>query len=204
MTSEGVRACFAGAAQSFVEVVSGIGPDQWDLPGLGEWSVRDLVGHTSRALSTVDTYLAAPPAPVTLNDPRDYFAQMRGAGDPAAVAARGREAAAALGDDPAAAVAQLVGRVLRIVETSTDDALVATIFGGATLLTYLPTRTFELAVHTLDLVAAIGGQVPAGLAGPIEATLVLLASAIGAGPDGPVLLLAMTGRRPLPVGFSLV
>ena len=33
---------------------------RWDEPGLGEWSVRDLVGHTSRSFLTVESYLATP------------------------------------------------------------------------------------------------------------------------------------------------
>ena len=73
---------------------------------------------------------------------------------------------------------------------------------------YLPTRTFELTVHTLDLVAALGGsvEVPAGLAGPIAACLSLAAAVAGArpGPDAGQLLLALTGRRGLPAGFSVI
>ena len=36
-----------------------------------------------------------------------------------------------------------------------------------TLVGYLPTRTFELVVHGLDLAAAVGADVPAQLAGPL-------------------------------------
>lgn len=44
------------AARRFLEVAaSATGHD--DGPGLGERSVRDLLGHTSRSPSTVETYL---------------------------------------------------------------------------------------------------------------------------------------------------
>ena len=39
-------------------------------PGLGEWDVRSLVGHTSRALLTVETYLASPAEVVKVGSTR--------------------------------------------------------------------------------------------------------------------------------------
>ena len=36
--------------------------DRWERPGLGEWDIRALVGHTSRSLLTVEIYLARRPA----------------------------------------------------------------------------------------------------------------------------------------------
>ena len=33
---------------------------RYDEAALGVWSVRDLIGHTSRALLTVESYLASP------------------------------------------------------------------------------------------------------------------------------------------------
>jgi uncharacterized protein (TIGR03083 family) len=200
-----IRENFAAATQGFVAAVSQVGDGDWDRSALGEWTVRDLVGHTSRALSTVETYLAKPPGEITVHDPRDYLLAIQGPlVDPAAVAARGREAGHALGDDPLAAVRILATRVLALVAATADDALVGMALGGATLHTYLPTRTFELTVHTLDLVNAIGTDVPPTLGGPIAACLSLLASVAGARPEGATLLLALTGRRSLPGGFSLV
>ena len=38
--------------------------DRWSEPGLGEWDIRALVGHTSRSLVTVEVYLARPAASV--------------------------------------------------------------------------------------------------------------------------------------------
>ena len=67
--------------------------------------------------------------------------------DPADVAERGRQAGRDFGDDPAAAIDALVSRVLDQLATA-GNPLITVIGGlGIRLHTYLPTRTFELAVH---------------------------------------------------------
>src|SRR3954453_13442881 len=55
------RRAFADAAEWFVRTAALVG-DRWQRPGLGEWDVRALVGHTSRSLLTVEMYLARPAA----------------------------------------------------------------------------------------------------------------------------------------------
>jgi hypothetical protein len=81
--------------------------------------------------------------------------------------------------------------------------LITTLAGGMRLGSYLPTRTFELIVHTLDLAAALK-VVPAP---PEEATAESLAIAAGlalrTGRAAEVLL-SLTGRGPLPNGFSVL
>ena len=71
------------------------------------------------------------------------------------MAERGREAGAALGADPAAAVAGIAARVLPVVGACDGTEVITTIAGGMRLADYLPTRTFELVVHTADLAAAL-------------------------------------------------
>lgn len=61
---------------------------------------------------------------------------------------RGRDAAAALGPDVGGAIAEIAHRVVTRVDSEHPDALVATPVGGLRLIDYLPTRTFELTVHT--------------------------------------------------------
>src|SRR3954447_17443276 len=90
---EDSRRAFADAAQWFVRTTALVG-DRWNRPGLGEWDVRALVGHTSRSLLTVETYLARPAAAAELASAVDYFRATRAAAADAAVAARGRDAAA--------------------------------------------------------------------------------------------------------------
>ena len=39
-----IRPAFRQAAEFFLQVVDQIPAASWDSPGLGEWSLRDLVG----------------------------------------------------------------------------------------------------------------------------------------------------------------
>ncbi len=199
-----IREAYEHAARMFVDTVGQVGDDQWDGIALGEWTVRDLVGHANRALLTVETYLGQPAAAVEVERPADYFIRASAAlADPAAVAARGREAGQALGDDPAAAVRETAARVLAGVGAAADDACLTTPVGGMRLIDYLPTRVLELTVHTLDLAAAIsvGVTLPQGAA---AVTLGLVAELAASRPDRVApLLLAATGRQALPPGFSV-
>jgi uncharacterized protein (TIGR03083 family) len=200
------RTWFVTAAEALVATAAALTPDDLARPGLGEWDVRALLGHTSRALLTVETYLAAadPGDVATLDRAAGYFAATRGGlADPAAVTQRGRDAGAALGADPAGAVREVAERVLRLVEATPDDAPVRTPVGTMTLAGYLPTRAFELTVHGVDLLRAVDRPVPAGLGGCV-AEAVRLGVEL-AGPDDVLaVLLAVTGRAPLPPSFSLV
>jgi uncharacterized protein (TIGR03083 family) len=167
------------------------------------WTVRDLVGHTSRFLLTVEMYLASPAAGVEIASAMEYFQATRAAAADPAVAARGRDAGAALGADPASAVAEIAARVLPLVDAQEGIEVVTTIADGMRLGDYLPTRTFELAVHTADLATALGvaPEVPATAA--TQALHVIAELAVADGLAGP-LLLAATGRTGLPAGFSVL
>lgn len=196
---------FAQAATSFAALVLAIPDDAWDGAGLGVWDLRSLVGHASRSLITVDTYLDRPAATEALPTPEAYVAAGARitAADAEAVAERGRQAGVALGPDPAAAVQALVERVLPRV-ASAGDPLIETIAGGMRLSSYLPTRTLELVVHSLDIARATGIPAP-GWSDPVLAEVATLASraAVLQG-RGPELVLALTGRDRLPEGFSVV
>lgn len=200
------RAVFASAAHGFAALVRRIPDGGWDEPGLGEWTVRDLVGHTSRSLITVSTYLRAPATNEDTPSAAAYYVWVNdfsASVDPSAIVERGREAGRDLGADPAAAVDSLVARTLADLD-GVDDPLIEVIGGqGIRLSSYLPTRTFELAVHGLDIARAVGIDV----APPDEvlADAAALAAQIGVAlGHGPALLLAMTGRSGLPAGFSVV
>lgn len=199
---EDSRTAFADAAGWFVHTAALVG-DRWDQPALGEWDVRALTGHTSRSLVTVEAYLARPASAADIASSADYFRATRAAAATAAVAARGRDAGTALGGDPATAVAQTAARVLALVDTKNGTELVTTIAGGMQLSDYLPTRTFELAVHTADLATVIGvpPDVPATAAA--QALAIITDLAIKDGLAGP-LLLAATGRPGLLTGFSVL
>jgi hypothetical protein len=106
----------------------------------------------------------------------------------------------ALGADPIAAIRSIAPRVLAQVKTAADEALVSTPVGGMRLIDYLPSRVFELAVHTLDLATAL--PVTVTLPETVAAVTLHLLADLALQPDkAAALLLAATGRRALPAGF---
>ncbi|OBB75445.1 maleylpyruvate isomerase family mycothiol-dependent enzyme [Mycobacterium sp. 852014-52144_SCH5372336] len=196
---------FASAARSFADLVGRIPADAWSGPGLGDWDLRSLVGHTSRSLTTVLTYLETPSDREDIATPQEYYARVNPAAlglDPADVAERGRQAARDLGDDPPVAVADLVSQALSRLET-VDDPIIRVLGGlGIRLRTYLPTRTFELAVHSLDIARAVGLSLT--LPGAVLEEALVLAARIAAEHQGETVLMALTGRDSLPPSFSIV
>jgi uncharacterized protein (TIGR03083 family) len=199
------RSTFLDAAAAVADLVDTIPATAWNGPGLGEWDLRALVGHTSRSLITVVEYLGRPATEEEVATPEAYYAAVTrivGA-DPAAVVERGRAAGAALGADPAAAFRSRLTDATAALDRAADDDLLTTLAGGMRLTAYLPTRTFELAVHGGDIARATGLSVnlpPAVLA---EAGSLAVRVAVERG-QGPALLAALTGRAGLPVGFSVV
>ncbi|MGB2920006.1 MAG: maleylpyruvate isomerase N-terminal domain-containing protein [Mycobacterium sp.] len=206
MTAREPRVVFASAAESFAALVRRIPDGRWDGPGLGEWDLRSLVGHTSRSLVTVSTYLQTAAGHEDVLDAADYYAKIHdlaaGMGT-AAIVERGRQAGRDLGADPVAAISTLVARVRSDLD-GVGDPLIEVIGGlGIRLNSYLPTRTFELAVHGMD----IAGTVCVEFAPPddVLAEAATLAAHIGVRLGrGPEVLLALTGRAGLPPGFSVV
>lgn len=199
-------ATFGSAAKSFAALVHAIPSGAWNRPGLGAWDVRSLVGHTSRSLTTVRNYLQTTAERVDITTPEQYYVQVTASAlgiDPADVEERGRQAGRELGDDPAATVDRLVSEVMSAVATA-DDPVITVIGGlGIRLHTYLPTRTFELAVHGMDIARAVG--IPFQLSAPVlnEALEVATRTAVLTG-NGESVLLALTGRAALPPDFSMV
>ena len=196
------RRAFADAADWFVRTAALVG-DRWDQPGLGEWDVRSLVGHTSRSLLTVEAYLQQPAGSVDVPTAADYYAATSAMAAGPGVAQRGRDAGTALGADPADEVARIAARVAPVVEACDGDELLTTIAGGMRLRDYLPTRTFELVVHTADLSAALGVPVEAPAVSAAQALHLVAELAVAGDLAGP-LLLAATGRRGLPPGFTVL
>jgi uncharacterized protein (TIGR03083 family) len=196
------RRAFADAASLFVRTAALVG-DRWQEPGLGEWDVRALVGHTSRSLLTVEEYLARPAATVEVPSAPAYYAATSAMAAGPGVAARGVAAGQALGDDPATAVAGLAARVVPLVERSDGTDLLTTLAGGMRLDDYLPTRTFELAVHTCDLATALGLPLEVPATAATQALRLVSELAVSSGQAGP-LLLAATGRPVLPPGYSVL
>jgi uncharacterized protein (TIGR03083 family) len=198
-----VRETFAEASRTFVALVERIPQNRWNDPGLGEWNLRSLVGHTSRSLVTVENYLGQPTEMEEVPSPAAYYVAIAGI-DHAAVVGRGVEAGRALGENPAEFVAALAGRVLARVETA-GNPLMHTAAGGMRLENYLPTRTLELVVHSLDIATAVPDIEPPEFSDQLlsEVARVAATAAVLRG-SGVELMLALTGRATLGQGFSVV
>jgi hypothetical protein len=93
--------------------------------------------------------------------------------------------------------------VVPLVAAQDGSELVTTIVGGMRLADYLPTRTFELAVHTCDLATALGLPLEVPASAAAQALRLVTDLAVAEGTAGP-LLLAATGRPVLPAGYSVL
>lgn len=199
------RTALLDAGAWFADLVGEIRPHHWTRPGLGAWDVRALVGHTHRALVTLGTYLTVPADDETCTGTAQYYALSAAATDPAEVAARGVAAGRELGRHPAATVRASLDRARdALAQVPVDeDPLIRTLVGGTRLRAYVPTRTFELTVHGLDVARACGLDrvPPAHVLTDAGQTVVEIAARGGHLPE---VLLALTGRRPLPPGFSVL
>jgi uncharacterized protein (TIGR03083 family) len=200
------EATFASAATAFARLVHDIPEATWEGPGLGDWDLRSLVGHASRSLITVSAYLQTTTEQEDLADPVEYYtyaAQYASNAGTEAIVERGRQAGRELGTDPAATVDVLLAKALNAV-AAVQDPLIVVIGGrGIRLSSYLPTRTFELAVHGLDIARAAG--VDFALPEDVLLDATVLAASIGVAlGQGETVLSALTGRGALPAAFSVV
>jgi uncharacterized protein (TIGR03083 family) len=201
----GSAATFFHSATAFHDLVTRIPDDAWETIALGEWSLRSLVGHTTRAILTVESYLLLDdPGYPNVQNAENYYARVyRELTDPAAVAARGVEAGVWLGENPAHAISEALSRAMALVDTAPPERIVSIGGLGIALPEYLRTRIFELVVHSMDISRATGlphGQSPEAIMGTLE----LAAGIAAARGDGEMLLLSLTGRGVLPEGYSVV
>lgn len=194
-----VRAAFPDAADVFLATTAAVRPEQWDQPGLGEWTVRELTAHGLRAFQTLQRLCDTTAATPVVGSAPEYYRAVREVPDVhGGVAQRGREAGAQL-VDPIATARMTAEHALGRLAATPDDHVGESFVGPMRLADYLPTRVVELGIHTLDLQVATG-QV---LTLPASATSVILGT-LSELTDVPVLLLALTGRRPLPEGFNVL
>ncbi len=199
-------AVFASAAQAFAQLVRRVPDSAWTGPGLGDWDLRSLVGHTSRSLITVSEYLKTPADHEDIADAAGYYVHVKAASagmDPAQIVERGRQAGQALGADPVATIDALVEQALNDIDAA-GDPLITVIGGvGIRLSSYLPTRVFEMAVHGLDIAEAARVEFapPAEVLTAATALAAQIAVALG---DGPTVLRSLTGRSALPPRYSVV
>ena len=206
-TSPGHRQTFHQAADAFCALVARVPSTAWEQPGLGSWDVRSLVGHACRSLLTVVDYLGQPSGePSELADAAAYVVAAARFADPSgqeSIRQRGVQAGAQLGDDPASTVAGWRDQALLVLQATSDEVVVPTVMGRMRVCDYLPTRSFELTVHGLDIAAAVGLP-PDWPAEPLREALSLTSEVAVRAGTGVTLLHAVTGRFQLPRGFTVV
>jgi uncharacterized protein (TIGR03083 family) len=188
-----LRDAFASASAFLCDVVGATPPERFASPGVGTWSVLELIAHANRAHVTVVEYVSQPVDPATV--PADYFTE-------ASIRRRALEAVAELGDDPAGVVGRWAQRASALVAEAPADTVVGMPAGRMRLDEYVPSRIAELVVHGIDLVHALGAapDVPVDALGATSAFLAGRAVQRG---DGLQLVLGLSGRGRLAPGFSV-
>ncbi|MET7712357.1 sterol carrier family protein [Streptomyces sp. NPDC005407] len=139
------------------QAVNTLTPEQFALPTrLGDWTVRELTAHIALVAGLVARYLTLPEpekADVALLD--WPFATVTAAGQ---VDEDTRAFAAA--SEPGELFARTAARLEELLPAASENRLVPMRFGGMRLGDFLVTRTVELIVHTDDLNAATGLDIP--------------------------------------------
>ena len=193
------RAAFRDASDVFLAATGAVPAGGWDEPGLGEWTVRELTAHALRAFLTLQRLCDTTGGAPQLESAMAYYRAVAVREDVhAGVLQRGREAGAQL-VDPEATARRTAEQALGRLAATSDEHVGETFAGPMRLADYLPTRVVELGIHTLDLQRATGQ--PMGL--PASASAVILGT-LAELADVPTLLMAMTGRQPLPDSFNVL
>ena len=204
MIGQEIRETYLEAGEYFASIVDSIDIDGFEAPALGEWCVRDLIGHTYRAFTTVLSYSAAPAQQVDLERPVDYFLSLLSTDiNHGQIAERGRAAGLEIIDDPKMMVRGFAMYVTNKLEELSDQHILGTLAGGMRLIDYLPTRTFELIIHTMDLTNALGVEAHPPKRG-LETTLQIVGQLALHRGHAPDLILASTGRHGLASGFTVL
>src|ERR1700712_3102168 len=123
----GSAASFHDSATAFIDLVGRIDEHQWDEPGLDEWSVRSLVGHTTRAILTVETYLGHDDhGRVGVPSAEDYYALIYSDfAEPSAVAQRGVDAGIWLGEHPVPKIREALARADQAIADAPSGRVVS-------------------------------------------------------------------------------
>ncbi|MFJ5708833.1 sterol carrier family protein [Streptomyces sp. NPDC093105] len=151
-----IRAAVTAQFGHVRDAVLALPPEALDGPTrLGEWTVRELAGHVTMALGSVVRGLEGPePA-------RRELVLLDWPLATATAAARIDEDVRALDTaDLPGLYARVADDFAKALAGADGERLVPTRFGAMTLADFLVTRTVELVVHTDDLAAATGAEIP--------------------------------------------
>lgn len=198
-----VREAYLESAEFFAKLVDGVDIDVWEEHALGQWTVRDLAGHTYRSISTVVGYSEKPALRVDVESSAQWIVNVRQNMDPDRVAEMGRSAGLEIMDSPTMMVRGFLNMARERVNDLDEDFILATPQGGMRLIDYLQLRTMELVIHGRDLADALGVEAEPPTSGVQVALQVLTGVAVAEG-RGPALANALTGRSALPANYNLL
>ncbi|MEU3710574.1 maleylpyruvate isomerase family mycothiol-dependent enzyme [Streptomyces catenulae] len=163
--------------------VRALTPEQFALPTrLGEWTVRELVAHLSMATGSVARGLELPPPARAEATP----AQWPHASATFAASVDDRTRALAAAHDPVELLERTAEEFARVVEEDPAERVVAVRPAAMRLVDVLATRCVELVVHTDDLAAALGTEIPYDRQALATATRLLADALAAAAPGGSV------------------
>ncbi len=198
-----IREAYLESAEFFAKLVDGVDIDAWEDHALGQWTLRDLAGHTYRSISTVVGYSEKPAPQVDVESSTQWILNVRQNGSADRVAELGRSAGLEIMDNPQMMVRGFLNMAKDRVNELDDDFILATPQGGMRLVDYLQLRTMELIIHGSDFARALGVEAAPPATGTQIALQVLSGVAVAEG-RGPALADALTGRTALPAGYNLL
>ena len=201
--SEQIREAYLESAEFFAGLVDGVDIDAWETHALGQWTLRDLAGHTYRSINTVVGYSEKPAPQVDVESTTQWIVNVRQNMDPDRVAEMGRSAGLEIMDNPQMMVRGFLNMARERVNDLDDDFILATPQGGMRLLDYLQLRTMELVIHGGDFARALGVEAAPPASG-MQVTLQVLTGVAVAEGRGADLANALTGRSALPIGYNLL
>lgn len=165
----GVRPTYLEAVDTAIGLVSDPKIEEsWDSSSaLREWRVDGLAGHLARAVSTVEQYLDADPAPAGERiGPGAYFATVINTNDIDSelhrmIRKRGDEMAVRGYSGLVTLLQETVYRLRERLDSEPGDRSVAVLQGMVLSLDdYLRTRLVEIVVHSDDLAVSLGIATP--------------------------------------------
>ena len=170
---------FTAECQRAEATLAAIPPAAWDGPGLGSWTLAQLVGHLAGGVGRINDYLDQPVSGPVAVDRVEYF-RYDAAAEAAGVAARGVQQASEIGTDRLAEEFGVRWRrsAQRAAELPADHVL-PTFRGPMRLDEYVATRVVEVVVHHMDVRGAL--DLPADSdPGAARLTMAVLEGLLGA------------------------
>lgn len=201
-----LRRAFTEGTELVVGLADLVEDSQWSSPAVGQWTVRELFVHASRAGSTITAYAGEPGERSLTSGAEYYLAVLEVVGIHEAVAERTRVQASELDEPVPEYLRRVFAEAEQTLQRTPAGQVLGTLAGGITLEDYLPTRIVELVVHGIDLAGALGvdPEVPPAAMRVTLETLGELAVCRPGALEPVDLVKAMTGRGTLPEGANLL